>query len=114
MSKKGRKGGSGVVYSTSGDYGSDDKEDEDETLTPGDQLLYVSIDRKQRRGKEVTLIEGFVGHTDDLSYLAKVLKTKCGVGGNAKDGDIIIQGNKRDKVIELLEKEGYRVKRKGG
>lgn len=114
MSKKGKKGGSGVVYSTSGSYGSDGEEDEDETLTPADQLLYVSIDRKKRRGKEVTLIEGFVGHSDDLSYLAKVLKTKCGVGGNDKDGDIIIQGNKREKVIEILEKEGYQVKRKGG
>lgn len=114
MSKKGRKGGSGVVYSTSGSMNYNDEEEEDETLTPGDQLLYVSIDRKKRKGKEVTLIEGFVGHSDDLAYLAKVLKSKCGVGGNAKDGDILIQGNKRDKVIELLEKEGYRVKRKGG
>ncbi len=114
MSKKGKKGGSGVVYSTSGEYSYDADDEEDETLAPGDQLLYVSIDRKQRRGKEVTLIEGFVGHGDDLAYLAKVLKSKCGVGGNAKDGDILIQGNKRDQVIELLEKEGYRVKRKGG
>ena len=102
-----------MVYSTSGSYGNDDHEEE-ETLPPNEQLLYVSIDRKQRKGKEVTLVEGFIGTDDDLNYLAKMLKSKCGVGGNAKDGDILVQGNKRDKVIQILEAEGYKTKRKGG
>ena len=110
---KKRRDFDGMVYSTNDDYSYND-EQEDETLPPNEQLLYVSIDRKQRKGKEVTLIEGFVGTDDDLNYLAKMLKSKCGVGGNAKDGDILIQGNKRDKVIEILEKEGYKTKRKGG
>ena len=103
-----------MVYSTHDDYDMDAGHDDDETLPPNEQLLYVSIDRKQRKGKEVTLIEGFVGAQEDLSYLAKMLKQQCGVGGNAKDGDILIQGNKRDKVIQILEKQGYTVKRKGG
>ena len=87
---------------------------EEETLDAGDQLLYVSIDRKQRKGKEVTLVEGFVGTEDDLKDLAKTLKSKCGTGGSAKDGEIIIQGNKKDKVADLLDDMGYRVKKKGG
>lgn len=104
-----------VVYSTNPDFEYDYEENhEDETLEPGDQLLYVSIDRKQRKGKEVTLIEGFVGTNEDLKDLAKSLKSQCGVGGTAKDGEIIIQGNFRDKVCSILEKEGYKTKRKGG
>ena len=79
-----------------------------------EQLLYLSIDRKQRRGKEVTLIEGFQGPDLALVELAKNLKSKCGTGGSAKDGQIIIQGNFRDKIILMLESEGYKVKRKGG
>lgn len=113
MGKKRERGYDGMVYSTSGSYGDDDYEEE-ETLPPNEQMLYVSIDRKQRKGKEVTLVEGFVGTDDDLNYLAKMLKSKCGVGGNAKDGDILVQGNKRDKVIQILEAEGYKTKRKGG
>jgi len=103
-----------MVYSTNSSYDYSSEGDEEETLDAKDQLLYVSIDRSQRKGKEVTLIEGFVGTQDDMSDLAKMLKSKCGVGGSAKDGEIIIQGNKRDKVMELLEKDGYKVKRKGG
>ena len=104
-----------VVYSTNPDYDYEyDGEEEVETLPPSEQLLYVSIDRKQRGGKSVVLVEGFVGTEEDLKDLGKLLKQKCGVGGSAKDGEITIQGDKRDKVMELLEKEGYRTKRKGG
>lgn len=104
-----------VVYSTNPDFEYDYDEDEvQETLEPEDQLLYVSIDRKQRKGKEVTLIEGFVGDSEDLKELGKLLKSKCGVGGTAKNGEIIIQGNFRDKVCEILHSEGYKYKKKGG
>ncbi|MEN9400669.1 MAG: hypothetical protein RL632_1772 [Bacteroidota bacterium] len=104
-----------VVYSTNPDFNFQfDEEEEIETLPTGQQLLYVSIDRKQRGGKEVTLIEGFVGKEDDLKELGKLLKSKCGVGGTVKDNEVLIQGNFRDKIIDLLTKEGYRVKRKGG
>ena len=104
-----------IVYSTNPDFGYDYDEDENkETLDPSDQNLYVSIDRKQRAGKEVTLVEGFVGAPDDLKDLSKFLKGKCGVGGSVKDGNILIQGKHKDKVFDLLVKEGYKVKKKGG
>lgn len=104
-----------VVYSTNPNYNYEfDRQEEQETLEIDKQLLYVSIDKKQRAGKAVTLIEGFVGTDDDLKELGKLLKSKCGVGGTAKDGEIIIQGEFRDKIIELLTKEGYKTKRKGG
>ena len=104
-----------IVYSTNPNYNYEyDEEEEVETLPPNQQKLYVSIDKKQRAGKEVTLIEGFVGATEDLTELGKLLKSKCGVGGTAKDGEILIQGNFRDKIMLILEKEGYQVKRKGG
>lgn len=104
-----------VVYSTNQDFSYDYEDElEEETLDPGDQLLYVSIDRKKRKGKEVTLVEGFVGTQEDLKDLAKILKSKCGVGGTAKDGEIIIQGNFKDKVADILTTEGYKVKKKGG
>jgi translation initiation factor 1 len=104
-----------VVYSTNPNFSYEfEQEDEQETLEPSKQLLYVSIDRKQRGGKEVTLIEGFIGSDDDLKELGKLLKSKCGVGGTAKDGVIIVQGSFRDKIMDLLVKEGYKVKRKGG
>ena len=79
-----------------------------------EQLLYVSIDRKKRKGKDVTLIEGFVGTNEDLKALGKKLKSACGVGGTVKEGEVLIQGSHRDKVMELLEKDGFRTKRKGG
>lgn len=113
MSKK--KERSGVMYSTNPDFQYEKfEEEEQETLSPNQQLLYVSLDKKQRAGKEVTLIEGFIGTDSDLNDLGKKLKSKCGVGGSAKDAQIIIQGNFRDKVIQLLESDGYKVKRKGG
>ena len=104
-----------IVYSTNPDFQfNSDEAEETETLSPNEQLLYVSIDRKQRGGKEVTLVEGFVGSDDDLKDLAKLLKSKCGVGGSAKDGEIIVQGSFKDKVHDLLVAEGYKVKKKGG
>lgn len=104
-----------IVYSTNPNYNYEYNEEEEvETLLPNQQKLYVSIDKKQRAGKEVTLIEGFVGAEDDLKELGKLLKSKCGVGGTVKDGEVLIQGNFRDKIMQILEKEGYQVKRKGG
>src|SRR5690606_21292792 len=114
MSKK-NKDRIHVVYSTNPNFSYEFEEEEvQETLPPNEQLLYVSIDRKQRGGKEVTLVEGFVGTDEDLKELGKMLKSKCGVGGTAKDGEIIVQGSFRDKVIDLLNQAGYKTKRKGG
>jgi translation initiation factor 1 len=105
----------GVVYSTSNDFEfSLDGEDESETLPPGKQLLKVMLDKKSRAGKAVTLVEGFVGSENDLKELGKLLKNKCGVGGSAKDGEILIQGDHRDKVLQLLLAEGYKAKKSGG
>lgn len=112
MAKKNKKN---VVYSTNPDFSFENDGDEEmETLSPGEQLLIVLIDRKQRKGKEVTIVADFVGTEEDLKELGKMLKSKCGVGGAVKDGEIIIQGNKRDKVIELLTSSGYKTKRVGG
>ncbi len=105
----------GVVYSTNPDFGyNKDQEEEQETLAPQQQNLKVFLDKKQRKGKMVTLITGFAGSEEDLKTLAKMLKTKCGVGGSAKDGEIIIQGNFREKVLDLLQAEGYKAKKAGG
>lgn len=104
-----------IVYSTNPDFQFQfDEEEEQETLAKNQQKLYVSIDRKQRGGKEVTLIEGFVGNEDDLKELGKMLKSKCGVGGSVKDNEILIQGSFRDKIYDMLLKDGYGVKKKGG
>ncbi len=104
-----------IVYSTNQDYQYDyDDGNVEETLPSAQQNLKVWLDRKQRKGKVVTLIEGFVGSDDDLKDLAKILKTKCGVGGAAKDGEIMIQGDHREKVMGILEKEGYKAKKAGG
>lgn len=102
----------GVVYSTNPDFQYRQEETvEADTLPPGKQRLIVRIDRRQRAGKQVTLVEGFVGRADDLAALAKTIKTKCGVGGTAKDGEITIQGDLRDKVTALLAAMGYNAKR---
>lgn len=104
-----------IVYSTNPDYNYEYEEDfVEETLPPNQQKLRVLLDKKQRKGKVVTLIEGFVGSPDDLKDLGKMLKTKCGGGGSAKDGEILIQGDHRDKIMDILKAEGYQVKRVGG
>lgn len=106
-----RKNPIGVVYSTNPDYEYlYDDQPEAETLEPGKQRLRVSIERNHRGGKTATLVRGFVGTDDDLQALAKMLKTRCGVGGSAKDGEIIIQGELADKVRQLLASAGYNVK----
>ena len=99
----------GMVYSTNPNfkYDTDDVEEED-TLPKEKQSLRISLDKKNRGGKIVTLITGFKGREEDITALSKLLKVKCGVGGSAKDGEIIIQGDVRQKVAGILEKEGYR------
>jgi translation initiation factor 1 len=104
----------GMVYSTNPDFQyQTDEEPEAETLPPAQQDLRVWLDRKHRAGKVATLVKGFVGREEDLQTLAKLLKTKCGVGGSAKEGEILIQGDHRDRVVELLLKEGYKCKKAG-
>lgn len=104
----------GVVFSTNPDYKYETTaEAEAETLDPSKQNLKVWLDRL-KGGRVATVVRGFVGSYDDLSALGKELKKSCGVGGTAKDGEIIIQGDHRDRVIDLLTKAGYRCKKAGG
>ena len=105
----------GFVYSTdeNADFSSFD-ENEQEALKPEAQRLEAHFSNKGRAGKVVTIIKGFVGNEEELNNLGKLLKTKCGVGGSVKDGEIIIQGNIRDKIIKILQDKSYKVKRVGG
>lgn len=105
----------GVVFSTNADYDyENDEEEQEETIPAQQQKLTVLKDRKRRKGKTVTLVTGFVGSDDDLKDLAKKLKSKCGVGGTAKDHEIMIQGDFVSKVMDILKADGYKVKRSGG
>ena len=97
-----------IVYSTNPDFTYETtQEEEAETLPPAQQRLRVQLDRKNRGGKVVTLVTGFVGNENDLKDLGKLLKSKCGVGGSAKEGEIIVQGDFKQKVFDLLKKDGY-------
>ncbi len=110
MSNK-HKNRDGIVFSTNPDYNYQlNTPSEAETLEPSKQLLRVITDSKLRAGKIVTLVQGFIGKQHDLEALAKMLKTSCGVGGSAKDGEIILQGNFKDRIKTLLTQKGYRVK----
>jgi translation initiation factor 1 len=103
----------GFVFSTNDNFKPENNE-ETETLSPENQQLEAHFSNKGRAGKIVTVIKGFIGTEQDLKALGKQLKTKCGVGGSVKNNEIIIQGNYRNKIIEILSKEGYNVKRVGG
>ena len=103
----------GFVFSTNESF-EFDKEDNQETLAPNKQFLEALFSNKGRGGKTVTVITGFIGSEEDLKALGKMLKTKCGVGGSIKNNEIIIQGKYRDKIMEILKKEGYNIKRVGG
>lgn len=103
-----------VVYSTNPDFQyQQEEQSQQETLPPQKQNLVVAIERKNRGGKTVTLVKGFIGNEDDLADLGKKIKTKCGVGGSAKDGEIIIQGEFKTRIADLLKEWGYRVKVSG-
>ncbi len=105
----------GIVFSTNPDFRYEKEEEPDtETLPPMHQNLRVMLDRKQRKGKSVTLITGFIGKDEDLQQLGKLLKTKCGVGGTAKNGEILIQGDFVQKILDILNQNGYKAKRSGG
>jgi translation initiation factor 1 len=105
----------GFVYSTNKEEDfTSMREEGDHPLRPEEQTLEAHFSNKGRGGKTVTVVKGFVGSEQELKSLAKMLKTQCSVGGTVKDGDIIIQGKFRDKIIDILQKEGYKVKRVGG
>ncbi len=115
MSKKKKRDNLGFVFSTDDNFDFDYSESEKETLAPQDQRLRISHDRKGRKGKTVTLIAGFEGSDEDAKALTKTLKSKCGVGGSYKDGEIVIQGEKKEQVLKILKNMGYQnTKTSGG
>lgn len=114
MKKKNRFTGNGIVYSTDPTFSPEPEEQAIETLAPGVQLLRITLDTKQRAGKVVTLISGFVGSDADLEALGKQLRNYCGTGGSAKDGIMLVQGDQRDKVLQFLLKQGYSKSKKMG
>jgi len=115
MAKHKKKQYEGIVYSTNDDFGYVEEDNlEVETLAPSQQRLRVLLDKRNRSGKAVTLVAGFVGKADDLAALGKLLKQRCGVGGSIKAGEILIQGDFRQKVLEVLRQQGYQPKLAGG
>lgn len=114
MSKKHKPGKDGIVFSTNPDFQFQESEERVDDLPPAQQKLRIHLDRKHRGGKEVTLVKGFIGSDETLEDLSKFLKSKCGVGGSAKDGEIIVQGDHRDRVLALLVEKGYSQTKKAG
>jgi translation initiation factor 1 len=114
MSKKNKPDNRGFVYSTDPNFSFEQEQENVETLLPAQQKLRVKLDSKNRGGKTVTLVDGFTGKADDLEDLGKKLKSFCGTGGSAKDGEIIVQGDQRDKVLQWLLKNGYSQTKKSG
>ena len=112
MSKKNKPDTRGFVYSTDPGFKFEEEQDSQETLPAARQKLKIRLDTKHRGGKVVTLIEGFVGQENDLEELGKKLKSFCGTGGSAKDGEIIVQGDQCDKVLQWLLKNDYKLSRK--
>lgn len=112
MSKKNKPDSKGIVYSTDPDFSFGQEEESIATLPATQQKLRIKLDTKHRAGKSVTLIENFIGRQHDLEDLGKKLKSFCGTGGSAKDGEIIIQGDQRDKVLQWLLKNGYKLSKK--
>ena len=110
MPKKNKPDTRGFVYSTDPDFRMDADEAEQQTLEPGKQQLRLRYETKHRGGKAVTVVDGFVGTNEDLEALGRKLKTHCGTGGSAKDGEILIQGDQREKARQWLVKQGYKVK----
>ncbi len=114
MSKKNKPDQRGFVYSTDPNFSFEPEQNSSETLAPAQQKLRIRLDTKHRAGKAVTLIEGFIGKNEDLEDLGKKLKSFCGTGGSAKDGEIIVQGDQREKVMQWLLKNGYKNSKKSG
>lgn len=113
MSKKKSQGFGGLVYSTDPDFKlPKDNIEEPETIDPSQQKLRIRLDTKHRAGKAVTLVEGFIGTIADMEDLGKKLKSFCGTGGSVKDGEIIVQGDNRDKILQWLLKNGYKLSKK--
>jgi len=115
MSKKNKPDNNGFVFSTDPNFRFEEEDKADQaTLPPAQQLLKVRLDTKQRAGKAVTLVQGFIGTEADLEELGKKLKNTCGTGGSVKDGEAIVQGDQRDKVMQWLQKNGYTKAKKVG
>ena len=112
MSKKNKPDSKGFVYSTDPDFRFETEKENNVNLPPSQQKLKVSLDNRNRGGKAVTLIEGFTGSNEDLEELGKKLRSFCGTGGSAKEGGIIVQGDQRDKVMQWLMSNGYKLAKK--